>query len=239
MLWNPELGHPGPERPSRKHPARARTWRSLAATIRLPCTPGGAQSARCTREGGRREDHWDAAPGVSRPSVFSARHAMPSGTLLQEYCLPPARFSIQPSASRARASGHVELPVPCHRHEPVRGRGAVRGQRGAFLIVASSTATPRRCRAASCVAWAGTESHARSAPSDGAHAARMARAVVAAPRMDTATNRAHVDVVVPGLQPHVETAAASRARQRALTLTRGFTSREGAVAPSWGPPILD
>jgi hypothetical protein len=49
----------------------------------------------------------------------------------------------------------------------------------------------------------------------------MAAALVAAPGMDTATPRAHMDLVMSGLQPHLEAEADPGARPRVLSALLG------------------
>jgi len=61
----------------------------------------------------------------------------------------------------------------------------------------------------------------------------MARAVVAAPWMDTAPPRWYVAVDVPFLQPHLDAPAASRARLRVLSAGYSSTLGGGAPAAAW------
>jgi hypothetical protein len=101
----------------------------------------------------------------------------------------------------------------------------------------------RRCRLSRGILWrVGWEGASRAIRIERwcACCARWREPSSQNPRVDTATAWENVAVVVPGLQPHLEAAAALAARLRALTdrWPSGTPGREGGTAPRmrvlWG-----
>jgi hypothetical protein len=103
---------------------------------------------------------------------------------------------------------------------------------------ASTDAIPREAtdgraaRATTGRSWAGKARAERSAPSDGAPAAHAGMSRPRGARDGHATARANVDLDVPGLQPYVEAATATRAR---LCVLSGDAAPAAAVGRCRGP----
>jgi hypothetical protein len=152
VLVEPRAGTSQPE-----HPARARTWRSLAATLRLPCTPGG--SVGTGHAGGRRrEGIGTPPPGVAAERV-SARHAMSSRTAATHSRRSAQREGTASAASPLQVARAVPQPRVGTRRDPTTSelRGGPQlgatDERLAVLVVrlaAARLASPRLDHVADC-----------------------------------------------------------------------------------------
>jgi hypothetical protein len=149
VLVEPRAGTSQPE-----HPARARTWRSLAATLRLPCTPGG--SVGTGHAGGRRrEGIGTPPPGVAAERV-SARHAMSSRTAATHSRRSAQREGTASAASPLQVARAVPQPRVGTRRDPTTSelRGGPQlgatDERLAVLVVRLAAARLRESAAGSC-----------------------------------------------------------------------------------------